>query len=169
MTFTASGSNLLTDGSGTIVTVAGEAKTRTDLPFTTDWINSGSTVSWAYAANVTSSSNPTQTMYYWSSTSGLSQSDQSGNLTVNAAGTITGAYGAQTATHLTISAPASVTAGSLFTVTVTAKDASEQTVTGYTGTINFTSTDTALGVILPAITLLQLKTTASTHSQTHST
>jgi hypothetical protein len=146
VTFTASGGNILTDGSGTIVTVAGVPKTRIDLPFTTDWLNSGSIVSWAYAGNVSLSSDPTHKMYL-SSTSGLNQTGQLGTLTVTSAGTVTGTYA--TATHFTVSAPVSVTAGSLFSVTVTAKDG-EQTVIGYTGTINFTSTDTALGITLPA-------------------
>ena len=57
-----------------------------------------------------------------------------------------------TATHFTVSAPQSATAGSAFTVTVTAADANNQTVTGYTGTVHFTSTDSA--AVLPANTNL---------------
>ena len=57
---------------------------------------------------------------------------------------------AQTVTHFTVSAPASATAGQPFTLTVTAKDASEQTVAAYLGTVHFTSTDAATGVTLPA-------------------
>jgi hypothetical protein len=45
------------------------------------------------------------------------------------------------ATHLAVSAPASVTAGTPFSLTVTALDASNNQATGYTGTIQFTSTD----------------------------
>jgi hypothetical protein len=56
----------------------------------------------------------------------------------------------ETATHFTVSAPAYVTAGSSFTITVTAKDKNGQTLTDYTGTVHFTSTDTASGVILAA-------------------
>src|SRR5262249_4676948 len=47
------------------------------------------------------------------------------------------------ATHLSVSAPSGSTAGSPFTVTVTALDASGNTVPGYTGTVHFTSTDTS--------------------------
>ena len=43
--------------------------------------------------------------------------------------------------HFVVSAPATATAGSAFDVTVTAVDAAGNTVTGYTGTITFSSTD----------------------------
>ena len=46
-----------------------------------------------------------------------------------------------TATHLAIATPTSATAGTSFSVTVTALNASNQTVTGYTGTVHFTSSD----------------------------
>ena len=46
-----------------------------------------------------------------------------------------------TALHFTVTAPASVTAGASFTVTVVAKDALNATVTGYRGTIAFSSSD----------------------------
>jgi beta-lactamase superfamily II metal-dependent hydrolase/predicted extracellular nuclease len=45
----------------------------------------------------------------------------------------------QVATHFGVTAPASVTNSVAFNVTVTALDASEATVTGYTGTVHFTS------------------------------
>jgi hypothetical protein len=47
------------------------------------------------------------------------------------------------ATHLKVTAPASATAGTAFSVTVTAKDLYENTATGYTGTIAFSSSDSA--------------------------
>ncbi|HJQ40358.1 MAG TPA: hypothetical protein VKB93_24705, partial [Thermoanaerobaculia bacterium] len=53
------------------------------------------------------------------------------NTTVNAA--------PQVATHFSVTAPASVTNGVPFNVTVTALDASNVTVPGYTGTVHFTS------------------------------
>jgi DNA/RNA endonuclease G (NUC1) len=43
------------------------------------------------------------------------------------------------ATHFSVSAPSNVTNGTPFNVTVTALDASNATVTGYTGTVHFTS------------------------------
>jgi hypothetical protein len=63
-----------------------------------------------------------------------------------------GAFEVQQApvTHLGVSAPTSVTAGSAFSVTVTALDDANHTVTGYTGTVHFTSTDTRSGVVLPS-------------------
>ena len=41
----------------------------------------------------------------------------------------------------TVSAPVTTTAGTPFTVTVTAKDASSNTITGYVGTVHFVSSD----------------------------
>jgi DNA/RNA endonuclease G (NUC1) len=46
---------------------------------------------------------------------------------------------AAAATHLSVTAPATASPGSPFAVTVTALDVSNATVTGYTGTIHFTS------------------------------
>jgi hypothetical protein len=64
--------------------------------------------------------------------------------TVNAA--LTGLQGntvkAAAASRLAVSAPTSVSAGVRFSLTVTVKDAYGNVVTGYTGTIHFTSTDT---------------------------
>jgi hypothetical protein len=48
---------------------------------------------------------------------------------------------AATLDHFAVSTPASATAGAPFDVTVIAKDASNNTMTGYTGTIHFTSSD----------------------------
>jgi uncharacterized repeat protein (TIGR01451 family) len=52
------------------------------------------------------------------------------------------------ATHFSVTAPASATAGTAFNVTVTALTASNTTATGYTGTVHFTSTDAQ--AVLPA-------------------
>ena len=46
-----------------------------------------------------------------------------------------------TATHFSVAAPASATAGNAFSTTVTPLNAANQTSTGYTGTVVFTSTD----------------------------
>jgi hypothetical protein len=53
-----------------------------------------------------------------------------------------------TATHLQVTAPASVTAGSSFTVTVSALTAGGQVDDQYTGTVHFTSSDGS--AVLPA-------------------
>lgn len=50
--------------------------------------------------------------------------------------------------HFVVAAPSGATAGSAFDVTVTAKDASNVTLTSYRGTIHFTSSDALAG--LPA-------------------
>ena len=52
------------------------------------------------------------------------------------------------AMHFSVSAPATATAGTAFNFTVTALDASNNTMTGYTGTAHFASTDGA--AVLPA-------------------
>src|SRR5262249_12281318 len=56
------------------------------------------------------------------------------------------------ATHFSVSAPASATAGTAFNFTVTALDGSNSTVTSYSGTVHFTSSDPQ--AVLPANTTL---------------
>src|SRR5205823_4481780 len=51
-------------------------------------------------------------------------------------------------THLGTSTPASATAGSPLSITVTVLDAGNNVVTGYTGTVHFTSSDAV--ALLPA-------------------
>jgi hypothetical protein len=58
------------------------------------------------------------------------------------------AVSAAAATHFTLSAPASATAGTAFNFTVTAQDQFNNTATGYAGTVHFTSSDGA--ATLPA-------------------
>jgi hypothetical protein len=55
---------------------------------------------------------------------------------------------AAAASRLTVSAPAAATAGSPFSVTVTAWDSYNNLATGYTGTVHFTSSDKS--AVLPA-------------------
>jgi WD40 repeat protein len=52
------------------------------------------------------------------------------------------------ATHFSVATPPSVNAGTTFNLTVTALDASNNVVTGYSGTVHFTSTDAQ--AVLPA-------------------
>ena len=56
------------------------------------------------------------------------------------------------AAHLAVVAPASAPAGTAFNFTVTAMDASNKVMTGYTGIVHFTSTDAT--AVLPANTTL---------------
>src|SRR6185369_11778021 len=56
-----------------------------------------------------------------------------------ASGTI--AVSGGTATHFSVSAPASATAGTAFSFTVTALDQFNNTATSYAGTVHFTSSD----------------------------
>ncbi len=73
--------------------------------------------------------------------------------TDTANGSLTGSSSAVTvspaaASHFVIAAPAGATAGIAFSITVTAEDAYNNTVTGYAGTVHFTSSDGA--AVLPA-------------------
>src|SRR5208283_908960 len=83
--------------------------------------------------------------------------DTAGNQTLTATdttdGSITGTSGAvavsaAAATHFAVSAPASATAGTSFSFTVTALDQFDNTADGYTDTVHFTSSDGA--AVLPA-------------------
>jgi hypothetical protein len=53
------------------------------------------------------------------------------------------------AASLSVMAPATATAGTAFSVIVTAKDAGGNTVTGYGGTVHFSASDASAGVVLP--------------------
>jgi hypothetical protein len=75
----------------------------------------------------------------FSATAPLSPYTQSGIRTGN--GIVTLCYAPPAATHFSVSAPASATAGSAVSFTVTALDASNNTATGYNGTVHFTSSD----------------------------
>src|SRR5207302_10716060 len=57
---------------------------------------------------------------------------------------------AAAATHYSVSAPGSATAGNPFSFTVTALDAFNNTATGYAGTVHFTSTDVAASLAATA-------------------
>jgi hypothetical protein len=77
----------------------------------------------------------------------LGTADQRG--VVRTGGVNIGAYQASAASFR-LDAPASVTAGVPFDVTVSAYDVYGQPAVGYTGTAHFTSTDNGSGVVLPA-------------------
>ena len=73
---------------------------------------------------------------------------QSVTATFTADGTVTGsqsgiAVSAAAADHLSLSGPSSVAAGTAFDLTVTVLDAYGNVVTGYTGTVTFSSSDSA--------------------------
>ncbi len=80
----------------------------------------------------------TLTFTLGSPTNGNLGSTATNTLTINPAPDLT----------LVVAAPTSVTAGTPFIVTVTAQNAAHNTVTGYTGTVHFSSTDPQ--AVLPA-------------------
>ena len=61
--------------------------------------------------------------------------------TLSGQASLTVMEGSGAATHFSVSAPGAATAGTAFNVTVTALDASNAVVTGYTGAVHFTSSD----------------------------
>ena len=56
-------------------------------------------------------------------------------------GASSGGGGGNLATHFSLTVPATVSAGANFSLTVTALDAANNVATGYSGIVNFTSTD----------------------------
>jgi WD40 repeat protein len=64
-----------------------------------------------------------------------------------------GSSSVDTVTHLSVSAPATATAGTAFQVAVTALDAANHAVTSYSGTVHFSSTDGR--AVLPANSTLR--------------
>lgn len=78
------------------------------------------------------------------------RASQSGDANWNAAAPVDRSFtvSAGAATHLAVSAPASVAAGAAFSLTVTALDAGNNVATGYVGTVHFVSSDGA--ATLPA-------------------
>jgi hypothetical protein len=77
---------------------------------------------------------------------GLAQGDLNGDseadlVTANFGGTVSVLLNQSPATHLGLAAPAGVTAGAPFSLTVTALNQGGQVATGYAGTVHFTSTD----------------------------
>src|SRR5271165_6351611 len=60
---------------------------------------------------------------------------------LNACGGGGASNGGHLATHFSVTAPATVSAGTNFSLTVTALDAANNVATGYSGIVTFTSTD----------------------------
>src|SRR5205814_2095514 len=63
------------------------------------------------------------------------------NTITGTSGNVNVTFASGGATHYTVTAPANATAGSAFNITVTAQDQFGNTVTNYTGTVHFTSSD----------------------------
>jgi hypothetical protein len=79
----------------------------------------------------------------WSHTNPLPVSSSGSTLAINAVFGAVSGTGPSTATHFSVTAPASATAGIPIQFTVTALDAGNQTVTAYTDPVHFTSSDPA--------------------------
>ena len=126
ISFTSSGIGSDT-GTSTIVTVGGVGKSQADLSFTA-WYDDSSAVNYAYSSPVSGSINT----YTWSSTSGCSQSVQSGTVTASSSCTVIGTYtstGQQHAITFTSSGIGSDTTG---TVVVVAGNSETQASLPYT-------------------------------------
>ena len=115
--------NVKADGLDAIVTVDGEPRTAAQLPFTTDWITSGTSITYAFAETVGAGTNR---QYVWASTSGLGQSLRGNTFEVTSAGTITAQYTGQC--KVTFDASANVKAygqGAIVTVNGDPKTAAQ--------------------------------------------
>src|SRR5262249_40783778 len=82
---------------------------------------------------------------------------QAGSQTITATDIVSGITGtaivavtAATPDHLLVIAPATVVAGTAFDITVAVQGAFNNMVTTYVGTVQFTSSDTDPGVLLPS-------------------
>ncbi len=78
----------------------------------------------------------------------ITASDQANSSINGISNTI--AVSASAATHLAVTTPAAVTAGSPFSFTVTAQDQFNNTATGYGGIVHFTKSDNGVGSAIPA-------------------
>ena len=91
------------------MTVNGQPKTKADLPFTTDWITSGTALNYAYASPVAEyypeGALISYKRYFWVSTAGLAQVSQESTLTVTSPGIITAAYSQQFTAIFDINVP----------------------------------------------------------------
>ncbi len=111
---------------------------------------SASNVSVKFVGVLANSPEPTFRAPPASFTGGSSPTMAINNATLAANATEAFAVKPAAASRFAVTAPSSVTAGSAFAATVTAQDAFGNTVSGYTGTIRFNTTDIGSGVTLPA-------------------
>ncbi|MGO9598661.1 MAG: DUF4082 domain-containing protein, partial [Isosphaeraceae bacterium] len=98
----------------------------------------------------TAADNGTHTFSVTLKTAGSQTVTATDTVTSSITGSATVAVSPAAASTLVVTAPTSATAGAAFSVTVTAKDLYGNTATGYLGTVQFTSSDSQTGVILPA-------------------
>ena len=150
------------------ITVPSTATVGTAFSFTVTALDSSNNVATTYSGTVHFTSTDTQAMLPANSTLVNGTGAFSVTLKTAAAETITATDTATTsisgtstpitvggtsgATHFSVTAPATATAGTSFSFAVTALDASNNTVTTYAGTLQFTSTD--LQAVLPASSTL---------------
>jgi hypothetical protein len=119
VSFTSSG--IAGDASGSVVTVAGSVETQAQLPFAA-WYDSGASINFNYASPVSATAGK---QYVWASTSGCSQSGQSGTVTVGSSCTATGTYNVQWQVTLASSGIAGDTSGTVVTVAGSGKTQAE--------------------------------------------
>jgi hypothetical protein len=85
--------------------------------------------------------NGTRTFSVTFETSGVQTITATDTVTASVTGTSNSITVSGAATHFSVTAPASVTAGTAFNITVTALDALNNVATSYAGTVHFTSSD----------------------------
>jgi hypothetical protein len=114
-------SGISTDTSGTVVTLSGNAKTQTQLPYA-EWFNNSASVVFSFTSPVSATAGK---QYVWSSTSGLSQTLQSNTFSASSGGTITGTYTIQYQVTITSSGISTDSSGTVATLGGNAKTQSQ--------------------------------------------
>ncbi|HEX2988306.1 MAG TPA: hypothetical protein VHS06_09065 [Chloroflexota bacterium] len=138
-----------TAGSAFTVTVTAQDQNDNTVTGFGDTIHFTSSDGSAVLPNDATLSNGTATFSVTLKTAGsqtISVSDTSNSAVAGASASVT--VSPAGATHLAVLAPNSATSGTAFNFTVTALDQFNNTATGYTGTVHFTSNDSA--AVLPA-------------------
>lgn len=92
-TLTVTSSGIGSDTGGTVITINSVGYAQSVLPYVSGWLNASTTITYAYTSPVSSSSSGKR--YLWLSTSGFSQSAQSGSFSLTSVDTLTGTYVAQ--------------------------------------------------------------------------
>jgi len=119
VTFTSSG--VVGDSSGTVVTVNGNSRTQSQLPYTA-WYDSAPNMNYEFSAVVPVGSGK---QYVWTSTDGLGQTGRTGSFQPSSAGTVTGVFGTQFQITFTSSGIGGDSSGTVVAVNGNAKTQSQ--------------------------------------------
>ncbi len=139
-TMSASPASVIADNTTSTITVRLKDAEGNDIPTSGGTVALASSLAGSVVSAVTDNGDGTYTATVKSTVAGATTI--TGTLNAAALAATTGVtFVPGPATHFVATAPASATAGTPVTVSVTAKDAFNNTATGYLGTVHFTSTD----------------------------